>query len=109
MKKISLVIGSRIDKTEDLARWCKEHNAVMWCHTQPQAKEVKEKYGIETFSPERNTLLKGMNKPVAINDFFFHPIIMKFLSFASYQARGKIEITLDKEGEVFELKMVTDD
>ena len=110
MKKCTLVMGSRTHKnTEELIKWCKENNGVLWCRTSHQAHHIREKHGIETISFNGDNFIKGINKPVALDDFFFHPIIMKFLSAACFQARGKIEITLDKEGEVFELKMITEE
>ena len=109
MKKISLVIGSRNEKkTEELIKWCKANKGVLWCKTSKQAKTIHDKHGIKTLSYDKNTLLKGMNKPVALDDFFFHPLIMQFLSYACFQSRGKIEITMDKEKEIFELKMVAE-
>lgn len=110
MQKITLVTGSRTSgKTEELAKWCKEHNGVMWCRSTQQAKQVKDKYGIETITFTGENLLKGLNKPVALDDFFFHPLILRFMSFACFQSRGKIEIILDAKEEVFELKMISED
>lgn len=110
MAKITLVTGSRnSNKTDELAKWCQINNGIMWCRSTIQAKQIKDKYGIETMTFTDSESLKGLNKPVALNDFFFHPLIIKFMSFACFQSRGKIEITLNKEEELFELKMIPEE